>query len=336
MSMILSVFGVTQLCAGCTVEFDPSDTLGGRDDPAGPGVIAEVLKTGDGGYLMSSDLLGGVVVVYDSDGRFRRELTREGDGPGELRGFAEFAMGPGGILVHELFAPSLHLYSSDLDFIRTFRVPGVPGSVQPDPVTGGWLVSYMGAGDGSEAGIHLLDQRGEVARTMPVGEESSSLSLMAGDAIRSTDGRIWIASMLGVVEVFDQNLELLGSLELELPGLAGWSPATGPNAPPAMVLSMRPAPDGSGVWVFAFAPVIDPSEIRRSQGPRPPVEEEFDTFVYSLRLDPSGLTLVGTDQLDTLVRPLGDGDLAYDLVETPDGNRRVRIGRLRFARTESR
>ena len=330
MSMILSVVGVTQLCAGCTVGFEPLDTLGATDDPAGPGIIAEVLRMADGGYLMSSDVLGGVVVVYDSEGRFQRELTREGDGPGELRRFPEFAMGPGGILIHEQFAPLLHLYSSDLEFIRTFRVPGAAGSVQPDPLTGGWLVSYMGAGDGSESGILLLDQGGEVVRAMQVGEESSSLSLMAGDAIRGTDGRIWIASMLGVVEVFDEDLELLGSLELELPGLDEWNPASGPAAPPAMVLGMRPAPHGSGVWVFAFAPVVDPTEIRRSQGPRPPVEERFDTFIYSVRLGPSGLTLVGTDQLDTLVRPLGDGDLAYDLVNSPDGNRRVRLGRLRF------
>ena len=72
---------------------------------------------------------------------------------------------------------------------------------------------------------------------------------------------------------------------------------------------MRAAPDGSGVWVFAFAPVIDPTEVRRSQGPRPSVEEMFDTFIYSVRPGPNGLTPVGTDQLDTLVRPLGEDDL---------------------------
>ena len=57
----------------------------------------------------------------------------------------------------------------------------------------------------------------------------------------------------------------------------------------------------------------------------------FDTFIYSVRLDPNGLTLVGQDQLDTMVRPL-DGDFAYDLVDTPDGNRRVRVGQLRFTK----
>ena len=58
----------------------------------------------------------------------------------------------------------------------------------------------------------------------------------------------------------------------------------------------------------------------------------MDTFIYSVRLDPGGLTLIGRDQLDTLVRPLGDGDLACDLADTPDGNRRVRVGRLHFTR----
>ena len=146
MSMILTVVGVTQLCAGCTVEFEPLDTLGARDDPAGAGLIAELMPMGDDGYLMSSDVLGGTVVVYDSEGRFQRELTREGDGPGELRGFPEFAMGPGGILLHEQFAPSLHLYSSDLEFIRTFRVPGAAGSIQPDPATGvGWSATWEAA-----------------------------------------------------------------------------------------------------------------------------------------------------------------------------------------------
>ncbi len=332
MSLILTATVATQLCAGCTLEFEPTDTLGSTEDPVGAGLIAEILRMGDRGYLMSSDVLGGIVVVYDSAGRYQRELTREGEGPGEFRGFPEFALGRGGILIHEQFAPTLHLYSGDLEFTKTLRAPGVVGSIQPDSLTGGWLVSYMGAGDGSEAGILLLDQGGEVVRAMQVGEESSSLSLMAGDAIRGTDGRIWIASMLGVVEVFDEDLGLLGSLELELPGLSAWNPNSGPAAPPAMVVGMRPAPDGAGVWVFAFAPVEDPTQIRRGGDPQPLVEELFDTFVYSVRLDPNGLMLVGTDRLETLVRPLGDGGLAFDLIDMPDGDRRVRVGQLRIKR----
>ena len=62
------------------------------------------------------------------------------------------------------------------------------------------------------------------------------------------------------------------------------------------------------------------------------LERVVDAYLFWVRLEPDGLTFVGMDHFDTLVRPLGDGDLAYDLVETPDGNRRVRVGRLRFTK----
>ena len=330
MSLLLSVVSATQLCAGCTVEFEPMDTLGAAEDPAGVGIIAEVLRLDNQGYLVSSDALGGVVIVYDSEGRYQRELTREGDGPGELRAFPKFAMGDGGILLQEWQSPTLHLFSRDLNFIKTFRV-GAGGSMAVDPATGGWLVNYVFGSDGPGAGVALIDEDGDIVRSMQPDAESPSLSFVTGDVIRDAESRIWIASVVGMVDVFDEDLKLLGSLELELPGLEAWNPQAGPAAPPAMVTDMRLAPDGSGVWVFAFAPVIDPNEIRRLQT-RPALEELFDTFVYSVRLDPNGLTLVGRDQLDTMVRPLGDDDQAYDMVETPDGNRRVRVGRLRLTR----
>ena len=329
MSLILNAVSAIQLCAGCTIEFEPMDTLGAAEDPAGVGMIAEVLRLDDQGYLVSSDALGGVVIVYDSEGRYQRELTREGDGPGELRAFPKFAMGDGGILLQEWRSPTLHLFSRDLDFIKTFRV-GAGGSMAVDPTTGGWLVNYVFGSDGPGAGVALIDEGGNVVRSMQPDAESPSLTFFTGDVIRGAEGRIWIASVVGMVDVFDEDLQLLGSLELELPGLEAWNPETGPAAPPAMVTDMRLAPDGSGVWVFAFAPVIDFNEIRRLQ-PRPALEELFDTFVYSVRLDPSGLTLVGTDRLDPMVRPL-DGDFAFDLVDTPDGNRRVRVGQLRFTK----
>ncbi len=46
MSLMLSVAVATQLCTGCEVSFEVSDTLGASDDPAGVGMIADVLRTG--------------------------------------------------------------------------------------------------------------------------------------------------------------------------------------------------------------------------------------------------------------------------------------------------
>lgn len=339
MSLVLNTVSALQLCAGCTVEFEPMDTLGAAEDPAGVGSIAEVLPVGDLGYLVSSLTLGGVVILYDSEGRYQRELTREGEGPGELGAPAKFAKGPGGIVMMEPGSVRLHLYTSDLGFIRTLQVPGAGllGSVQPDPATGGWLVSYRGE-DYIETGILLLDQDGNVVRSIQAGDETSGQGGWA-NMIPGADGRIWSSSLSGLTGLYDENLGLQGSLQLELPGMEGWErPREGPVGSPAQVNDIRLAPDGSGVWIFAMAPErrfagLSMAEFREKVMDRSStLEQLLDAYVYWIRLEPNGLTLVGTDNFDTLVRPLGDGDLAYDVVETPDGNRRVRVGRLRFTK----
>ena len=341
MSLLLTATAATQLCAGCSVEFVPTDTLGARDDPAGVGFFAEALDMGDRGYLVSSDALGGVVIVYDSEGRYQRELTREGDGPGELRGEPRFAIGPGGIGLFEPNGPQVHLYSNDLSLMRTVQVGARVNSVFWDPVTDAWLVGSVQVDAGSEPGtvrldprILFLDQAGDSIRSVRVDRESSWPSVV--DVIRGPDNTLWAASTRGMVEVFDQDLGLLGSLELELPGMEEWN-SRGTSGVSAFVSDLHPAPDGLGVWVFAFGTAMSVSDVLEelerldAAGEEPSFERLGDTFIYSLRLDPDGLTLVGTDRLDTIVRPLGDGDRAFDLVDTPDGDRRVRVGRLRFS-----
>ena len=336
MSLFVNVATAAQLCGGCALEFEVLDTLGAVEDPAGVGTFAEVLSVGDV-YLASSDILGGVVIVYDSAGHYRRELTREGDGPGELRAAPTFALGTGGILMHEPGSASLHLFSGDLSFKRTFRLPATTGvwSIQPDPLTGGWLVTSRG-NDFIEQEIILLDQDGNVLRTMSA-DTSNARGLPY--VIRGPTGMIWSTSLFGLVEVFDDDMGILGSLQLELPGLEGWElPREGAPGWRAQVNDVRPAPDGTGVWIFAFAldervAEMSDDEIRRGrQEGTLTLDQVGDAFVYWVSLTPDGLNLVGTDRFDTLVRPLGYGDLAYDIIETPDGNRRVRVGRLRFNR----
>ena len=232
MSPLLNAVSAIQLCAGCAVEFESRVTLGATEDPTGPGSFAEVLDMGDQGYLVSSEVLGGVVIVYDSEGRYQRELTREGEGPGELRAPPKFASGPGGIILMEPGSARLHLYTSDLEFIRTLQVPRAVflGSIQPNPATGGWLVSYRGE-DYGEMGILLLDQEGNVVRSMQASEESGP---GLQNVILGADGMIWGSSLFGLIVLFNEDLELLGSLQLELPGMEGWeAPRTGPVGYPA-------------------------------------------------------------------------------------------------------
>ena len=157
---------------------------------------------------------------------------------------------------------------------------------------------------------------------------------------RGTDGMTWRAALFGRVELLDEDLAVLGSIQLEMPGMEGWEPPRdGGGGWPAQINDIRLAPDGSGLWVFAMAPeerlaALSVEELRDEiMANAGAVEQVADAYVYWVRMDPDGLTVVGMDNFDTLVRPLGDGDLAFDLFETPDGNRRARVGRLRLTRT---
>ena len=184
---------------------------------------------GPRGFLVSSNVLGGVVIVYDSEGRYQRELTRDGDGPGELRGPPKFIMGASGIGMFVPGGPKLHLYSNDLEFTATSQFAGMMNSVSWDPMIEAWLVYHIGVGGGSESGsarldarILLLDQGGDSIRSMQMDEESSVFDPNRRPVVAATrgaDSTIWTVSMDGMVEVFDPSLQLVGSLALELPGM---------------------------------------------------------------------------------------------------------------------
>ncbi len=331
MSVILHSATAMQLCVGCTLEFQPQDTLGTAEDPVGVGVFADVVRIGDEGYLVSSDAADGVVIVYDTEGNYQRELNRVGDGPGEFNMSPRFARNGSGILMHEWRSPRLHLWSDDLTFVKAFQMPiGQGGAIHSDPLTGGWLVSYRSGAE--DAGILLLDANGDVIRTMSPDVKSRSLSYFTAGVIRDARGRIWISSMAGMVDVFDKHLNLIGSLELPFPWMDKWKPELRAGLPPVVVMDMRLAPDSSGVWVYAFVPVVDPDEIDFMPDPMPPPDELADTYISWVSLEANGLVIKGTDRLDELIRPM-DGESAFDLVETPDGNRRVRVGRLLLRKT---
>ena len=120
--------------------------------------------------------------------------------------------------------------------VRAERAPGV----RPDPR------------------ILFLDQAGDSIRSVQVDRESSWPSVV--DVIRGADNTLWAASADGMVEVFDQDLGLLGSLELELPGMEEWN-RRGTSGVSAFVSDLHPAPDGSGVWVFAFGVAPSVSDV---------------------------------------------------------------------------
>ena len=70
---------------------------GGEDDEVFFGSIERVLA-GPGGEVLAVDLVRNCVQVFGPDGVYRRALSREGDGPGEVRAPYDLAVLPDGVL----------------------------------------------------------------------------------------------------------------------------------------------------------------------------------------------------------------------------------------------
>ena len=251
MSLLLTATAATQLCAGCTVEFVPTDTLGAREDPAGVGFLRGGSRHGRSripgqfrrpGRCSDRLRLGRALPARaDPRGRWPRGTPRA----------AEVRHGGRGIGLFEPNGPSVHLYSNDLSLTRTVQVGARVNSVFWDRVNDAWLVSAVRVDAGSEPGtvrldprILFLDQAGDSIRSMQV--DPGILVAYRRGRDRGPDNTILTASMDGMVEVFDQDLALLGSLELELPGMDEWN-RSGRGGVPAFVSDLHPAPDGLGV-----------------------------------------------------------------------------------------
>lgn len=315
-----------QACAPCTPVFLPSDTLGADTDPASPGLFAQVLRTGDGGFLVSSETMGPQVLVYDRSGRFVRVLGRLGSGPGEFRRAVQFARGHGEIAMLELRSPRVHVFDDELRYLHSFNLPGVGWSMAATP-GGGWVAAATGdAGPSGDApALFAVDSVGTVLEAFALGPPQE-LSRGGGVALRQVavgpDGTVYSATWSGRVEVYSPAGALVASHQLEGPGISAPMP-TGPGQPlPTFVTGIALGDDGL-VWVFLAGAGGQPVPRERPITP----EEMFDTSVRLLRVAGGRLEEIGSASFDAVLMPMGGG-WAYDMFTTDAGDRRVRVGRL--------
>jgi hypothetical protein len=107
--------------------------VGGEDDDTLIGLITDVLEDEDGNlYLLDTQL--SEVKVFSPDGEFLRTLSREGDGPGEVRRPADMAILPDGTLGLAQIFPG-KLTKIDLD-----GNPAGEMTVGGDPSQGGFAI----------------------------------------------------------------------------------------------------------------------------------------------------------------------------------------------------
>lgn len=330
-TVFLSV--VVQLCPPCVPIYSVVDTLGGSADPASPGPTAEVFRFPDGRTLISSEVMGPEVFLYDSDGNFVRTVARRGDGPGEIQGAVRFAAGHGKVLFLEMRRPLGHLFEEDLRFLRSIRLPGIGFSAASVP-DGGWIIGSLDQARGDASTIQLVDSLGNIQTSIapltPPIDPGTSIRFVGLDE----SARIWSVSLTGLVEVYDRSGSLLANLQLEGNGIGGPLPLrlAPDERPPTVVSDLRLDADGLA-WVFLIGPEEGPWRAEDAAGPtQKPPEETRDTLLRFLRFDGQELSVLGEATFDTLVRPLQQ-DMGFDLVELPSGDRKVRLGTLRLSPT---
>ena len=127
---------------GETVEFDEVWRHGGEDDEEFFGMISQCV-VGDDGTIYLLDTRMSEVPVYSPDGERLNTLSREGDGPGEVRSpFGLLFMPDGNLGLVQVFPGKITKISTD----------GTPAGVVElgDPTAGGFLQMYDCISGGSQ------------------------------------------------------------------------------------------------------------------------------------------------------------------------------------------
>lgn len=153
-------------CAACRVELQEIRTVGSRDDPVLISRFSELLIDSRGRHFAAGhDLYQ--VIVFDANGRYLTAIGRRGQGPGEIAapGIAHLSVGPGDTLFVMHGVVFVSVYTPELKFVRTTRVPY--GTVTRfAAVDAGFLIAGVFR-DSAHFGrpYHFLDKSGAIVRS---------------------------------------------------------------------------------------------------------------------------------------------------------------------------
>lgn len=335
-------------CESCRIVLEHRLTLQ-VDDMTRPiaGQPTNVVRGPGGQYILFHP--GQVPSVFDSVGRFVRELGRIGDGPGEYRApvHAIFLAGDS-ILVLDAAHRRATVVSPELIAVRSISLPLVPsaGTVL------GWPDRVVIAGNSYEldhAGwpLHLLDMSGDQAvHVRSMGDTPREISSAQDGSARrrfaQSDGNsFWTAHLVEyrLARMSDEG-EVLASLKRTpewFPGTSGVHRGN-PTVPPPPLLSGStisrdtlwlafdvPRPD----WQLAWREIVIPPSGELSGGNRPEITELIRSRIEAVDVQTG--ELIASQEVDGVVVQLysGPGAIVYDLDSS--GLPRVRVAGLSLA-----
>lgn len=314
-------------CEGCTVRFEPLDTLGAATDPVSPGPTAEAGLLSSGEVVVSSPPIGRELAVYMPAGAYSRALGSGGAGPGEFSSAPLVVVVAGDTIVTlDQRAGRVTRFSADGDYLSSIplQLRAMTFAARPG---GGVVVSGFRADSVGAGIVHIIGPDGTVATSFgpPPGAASTPFEVVRELAL-APDGSIWTAVIAGGrLERWSSQGNLLQAFRIDDPELqrpVGMRVDFSRERPPGRISDL--AVDASGrIWVYYV--VADEGFEPSPNAGRAAPESIYDTRV--IVVDPVSEAVVAAGRFDGLVRPLGPGR-AYDLVSLPSGDRRLVTGRI--------
>ena len=145
----------------------PVVRAGAVDGPAALSMVFDV-EVGKGGEILAAQPTLGSIALFAPDGRFLRSIGRRGGGPGEFQVLGGMNWSRDTLSVVDF--GRLHLFTSDLTYVRTITFP----TLRPPPGVGRVIPGFV-LTDGSILGVPIFPDSG---RAVPIVRVSPGGTIM--------------------------------------------------------------------------------------------------------------------------------------------------------------
>jgi len=277
-------------CRDCELEILLDLRLGDPDLPGG--IESEyahaVFDQAHGGYAVFRRM-GTHVQLFDSLGAFQGVLSREGGGPGELRGLTAVAFADGNIVMVDVGGPKIIVMSRDGGLIAENRIDlpagdfqvisadtAVIGSMDRRPDLVGYPLHLVSLSDGE-----VLENFGSLGGEWSAAEPFATLILIGKPA---WDRSVW-RGYYGRLRLEEWTLD--GSLERVITGDFDWFPPTVYNqeGPPSSLRAFATDRD-ERLWLLTRVPDENWRRVHGGRlGPETLITQEQQDRYWDARLD---------------------------------------------------
>jgi hypothetical protein len=296
--------------------------LGNADDPAGFGFLANVVRTGRGQFLVSSDPFIGEIFVYDRSGKFVRSIGRRGGGPGEFNGLVRLAVDAQDTVRAVEAGSRYHVIAPDHTIKRSTQLGGRVNDLVAEP-DGRLFAAATGTAGAEVTTLSFFDRAGQRSKTFANLPSSSSLDERRRYVAIGPNGNRW---SLGPANYVLERWLPDGTSAQKLTADRDWLRET--NQPAGDVRERKPPNRLRGLLVdaqgrlYVFVIVADANWKPIGQNPDAEPNKVFDTLIEVI--DPKAGTLLARTRVDLIVMPM-HGTFAYSTLEDDVGERRLQV-----------